>query len=56
MKRDASSGFGGSGGSGWLLSLVFSILLSLVLGLTLVWLSIESTDMAYSIGQLSLGL
>ena len=46
MKRDSSSG------SGWLLALVLSILTSLILGLTLVWLSIEITDMTYSIGQL----
>ena len=39
-------------GSGWLLALILSILTSLVLGLTLVWLSIESTDMTYAIGQL----
>lgn len=47
MKRDTAAG------SGWLLALVVSILTSLVLGLTLVWLSIESTDMTYSIGQLN---
>lgn len=46
MKRDGTSG------SGWLLALILSILTSLVLGLVLVWISIESTDMAYSIGQL----
>ncbi|MDR2726950.1 MAG: hypothetical protein LBC10_03035 [Deltaproteobacteria bacterium] len=46
MKRD------NVGGSGWLLALVLSILTSLILGLTLVWLSIENTDMTYSIGQL----
>ena len=39
-------------GSGWLLALIFSVLTSLVLGLILVWLSIESTDMTYAIGQL----
>jgi len=46
MKRDNAVG------AGWLLALILSILLSLVLGLTLVWLSIESTDMTYAIGQL----
>ncbi len=46
MRSDATSG------SGWLLMLILSILTSLVLGLTLVWMSIESTDMVYSIGQL----
>jgi hypothetical protein len=40
-------------GSGWLLTLVISLLLSLVLGLALVWMSIESTDRAYTIGQLN---
>jgi len=46
MKRDHA------GGAGWLLALVLSVLISLVLGLTLVWLSIECTDMTYSLGQL----
>ena len=50
MKRDVAAG------SGWLLALVLSILTSLVLGLTLVWLSIESTDMTYSIGRLQAGV
>lgn len=50
MKRDNASG------SGWLLALVLSILTSLVLGLLLVWLSIEVTDMTYSIGQLQAGM
>lgn len=37
---------------GWMLTFVLSLLLSLVTGLGLVWLSIERTDMAYSIRQL----
>ena len=50
MKRDNATR------SGWLLALVLSVLTSLVLGLTLVWLSIESTDMTYAIGQLQAGV
>ncbi len=46
MRSDATSG------SGWMLILVISVLLSLVLGLCLVWMSIESTDRAYAIGQM----
>lgn len=38
--------------SGWLLLLVLSLLFSLVMGLALVWLSIERTDMAFTIRQL----
>ncbi len=38
--------------NGWLLALVLSLLLSLLSGLALVWLSIERTDKAYSIRQL----
>ncbi len=38
--------------SGWLLALVLSLLFSLVIGLSLVWLSIERTDTAYSIRQI----
>lgn len=38
--------------AGWLLSLLLLLLLSLMTGLMLVWLSIERTDMAYSIRQL----
>ena len=37
---------------GWLLVLVLSLLFSLVTGLALVWLSIERTDMAFTIRQL----
>lgn len=37
---------------GWLLVLVLSLLFSLVMGLALVWLSIERTDMAFTIRQL----
>lgn len=40
------------GSTGWLLALILSVLSSLILGLSLVWLSIEKTDMAYSIRQL----
>ena len=35
--------------SGWLLAFIISLLLSLLMGLALVWLSIERTDKAYSI-------
>lgn len=38
--------------SGWLLAFVISLLLSLLMGLALVWLSIERTDKAYTIRQL----
>ena len=38
--------------SGWLLAFIISLLLSLLKGLALVWLSIERTDKAYSIRQL----
>ena len=38
--------------SGWLLAFIISLLLSLLMGLALVWLSIERTDKAYSIRQL----
>ena len=37
--------------SGWLLAFIISLLLSLLMGLALVWLSIERTDKAYSIRQ-----
>lgn len=45
-----------SNGSGWLLTLIVSLLLSLVFGLVLVWMSIESTDRTYAIGQLHVQL
>ena len=35
--------------SGWLLAFIISLLLSLLMGLALVWLSIERTDKAYSV-------
>lgn len=38
--------------SGWLLAFVISLLLSLLMGLALIWLSIERTDKAYTIRQL----
>lgn len=41
-----------SGARGWLLLALLSILLSLVTGLVLVWLSIERADAAFRIGQL----
>lgn len=37
---------------GWLLALILSLLLSLLTGLVLIWLSIERTDKAYTIRQL----
>ncbi len=38
--------------SGWLLAFVISLLMSLLMGLPLIWLSIERTDKAYTIRQL----
>jgi hypothetical protein len=38
--------------NGWLLGLVLSILISVALGLTLVWYSIERTDIAYHLRKL----
>ena len=38
--------------SSWLLAIILSLLLSLLMGLALVWFSIERTDKAYSIRQL----
>lgn len=38
--------------SSWLLFLVISLLVSLVTGLVLIWLSIERTDMAFTIKQM----
>ena len=38
--------------AGWFLALILSLLVSLLIGLFLVWLSIERTDTAYSIRQL----
>ena len=37
------------GSGGWMLSLVLSLMLSMVLGLSLVWLSIDRNDTAYII-------
>lgn len=42
------------GSGGWLLTLILSLLFSMVLGLCLVWLSIDRNDTAYSIHQLQL--
>ncbi len=41
---------------GWFLFVVMSVLMSLVLGLVLVWLSIERTDLAYSIRKMRIQL
>ena len=42
-------------GSGdWMLSLVLSLMLSMVLGLSLVWLSIDRNDIAYSIHKMQI--
>lgn len=38
--------------TGWLLALILSLLLSLLTGLVLIWLSIERTDKAYTLRQL----
>lgn len=40
------------GSGGWLLTLILSLLFSMVLGLTLVWLSIDRNDTAYSIHKM----
>ena len=40
------------GSGGWLLTLIVSLLSSMVLGLCLVWLSIDRNDTAYSIHKL----
>lgn len=45
--RSGMSGMLGSGG--WLLSLILLLLMSMVLGLVLIWLSIDRNDTAYSI-------
>ena len=42
------------GSGGWLLTLILSLLFSMVLGLCLVWLSIDRNDTAYSIHKLQL--
>ena len=42
--------------NGWMLAFVLSLLFSLVIGLLLIWLSIERTDKAYAIRQLQSGL
>ena len=42
--------------SGWMLALVLSLLFSVLIGLALIWFSIERTDKAYSIRQLQSGL
>ena len=38
--------------NGWLLAFIISLLLSLLMGLALVWLSIERTETAYPIRPL----
>lgn len=40
------------GSGGWLLTLILSLLFSMVLGLALVWLSIDRNDTAYSIHKM----
>lgn len=52
LNRVQPSTSGGNSSRGWFLFLVLSILLSLVTGLVLVWLSIERADSAFRIGQL----
>jgi hypothetical protein len=37
------------GSGGWLLALILSLLFSMVLGLALIWLSIDRNDTAYAI-------
>ena len=37
---------------GWVLALILSVMVSLVLGLTLVWFNIERMDMAYDLKKL----
>lgn len=52
LNRPPQNPSGGGSSRGWFLFLVLSILLSLVTGLVLVWLSIERADSAFRIGQL----
>lgn len=40
------------GSGGWLLTLILSLLFSMVLGLGLVWLSIDRNDTAYTIHKM----
>lgn len=40
------------GSGGWLLSLILSLLFSMIMGLALIWMSIDRNDRAYSIRQL----
>ncbi len=40
------------GSGGWLLTLIVSLLFSMVLGLALVWLSIDRNDTAYGIHKM----
>lgn len=46
------SGSGGMGSGGWMLALILSLLFSMVLGLGLVWLSIDRNDTAYTIQKM----
>ena len=47
MKKNNTLGAGG-----WMLGLVLSLLFSMVLGVALIWLSIDRNDTAYSIHKL----
>ena len=47
MKKNNTLGAGG-----WMLGLVLSLLFSMVLGVALIWLSIDRNDTAYSIRKL----
>jgi len=40
------------GSGGWMLALILSLLFSMVLGLALVWLSIDRNDTAYAIHKM----
>jgi len=40
------------GMGGWLLAIILSVLSSLVIGLSLVWLNIERMDMAYNLRRM----
>lgn len=47
-----SNGASTLGSGGWLLTLIVSLLFSMVLGLALVWLSIDRNDTAYGIHKM----
>lgn len=44
------------GSGGWMLSLLLSLMLSMIMGLALVWLSIDRNDTAYSVHKLQVNI